>query len=83
MLVDLDWPMHDSLEVIAGLLETEPSLPVVAATSMPRSAEIAQLLESSLVTVLEKPLQWTEFQRGEREAVGRFRAGAGDGRGIG
>ena len=63
VLVDLDWPMHDSLEVIAGLLETEPSLPVVAATSMPRSAEIAQLLESSLVAVLEKPLQWTEFQR--------------------
>ena len=63
VLVDLDWPMQDSLEVIAGLLETEPSLPVVAATSMPRSAEIAQLLESSLVTVLEKPLQWTEFQR--------------------
>ena len=63
VLVDLDWPMQDSLEVIAGLLEAEPSIPVVAATSMPRSAEIAQLLESSLVTVLEKPLQWTEFQR--------------------
>ena len=63
VLVDLDWPMQDALEVIAGLLETEPSLPVVAATSMPRSAEITQLLESSLVTVLEKPLQWAEFQR--------------------
>lgn len=66
VLVDLDWPMQDALEVIAGLLEAEPTLPVVAATSMPRSAEITQLLESSLVTVLEKPLQWAEFQRASR-----------------
>ncbi len=63
VLVDLDWPMQDSLEVIAGLLEAEPALPVVAATSMPRSAEITQLLESSLVSVVEKPLQWVEFKQ--------------------
>src|SRR3990172_4720784 len=57
VLVDMEWPLQEPLNVVGRIREAREGLPIVAASSLPRGRDLAEAVDSSLLAVIEKPLQ--------------------------
>lgn len=62
VLVDLEWPAQEALELIRQITQRHPRLPVIAVTSIPRSRVNARAVPTGLVNVMQKPLDWGEVR---------------------